>query len=132
MGFAGGPSCTGTSAMEGLSPDWATVKQVLQYGSNPGCNASDCHGVGSTNPLQMPLMDDAALFTNFTTIMSEDCGNIPIVTPGNSAQSAIVKILKEGCGKLGRMPKDCEMFNACLMPDYIWVIDCWVANGAVH
>ncbi|WP_437525146.1 hypothetical protein WME79_37555 [Sorangium sp. So ce726] len=79
-------------------------------------------------------MDDNTLYTTLTTHISEACGDIPLVTPGNPEQSALVKILKGPCGNIARMPNGCVSDPGpeytCLLPEYIDAIEQWVASGA--
>jgi hypothetical protein len=126
----GGPPC---NDMDIPCPSFKTFKFVLQN-SRPVCGgASPCHGVGTDNPLAMPTMDDTTLMRNLTTIMSVECGNIPVLTPGDPTKSALIKLLNGPCGMVPQMPYGCvpdPTDDTCLPPEYIAAITQWVANGA--
>lgn len=118
-------STTGTTMIE---PSFDTLKLVIDYAS---CAAADCHGGNEFNELDLRITDQ--LYTELTTTMSADCGNIPVLTPGNPAQSALVMLLKGPCGELERMPRGCiqnEFENNCVPDEYITAIEQWVAMGA--
>jgi hypothetical protein len=126
---SGGTGNTGST----VDPTWDTVKLVLT-GTHPPCNGADCHGPGGPNIFQLPVKDDAALYTSLTTHMSVDCGNIPVVTPGDPSKSALVKVLNGPCSaKVPQMPNGCTPADGnCLEPEYIAAVTTWVANGAPH
>jgi len=126
---SGGSGNTGST----IDPSWATIKAVLT-GTHPPCNAADCHGPGGPNIFQLPVNDDAALYTSLTGHVSVDCGNIPVVTPGDPSKSALVKVLNGPCSaKVPQMPNGCTPADGnCLEPEYIAAVTTWVANGAPH
>lgn len=133
MGAAAGTasSCTITNdpGTSGHPPDMTTIKLVIT-GTQPPCVASDCHGVGGANPLQMPQDNDAQLVHNFTTVMSTACG-MPVVVPCHPELSALSKLLKGPCGDLPRMPKGCTAEDGnCVPDDFIAAVDQWITNGA--
>jgi len=89
--------------------------------------------------MELPLLVVSdQLYTELTTYVSVECGNIPIVTPGNPAQSALIKLLKAPCDDgigepIPRMPNGCtedEFGNTCVPDEYIAAIEQWVASGA--
>jgi hypothetical protein len=89
--------------------------------------------------MELPLLVvNDGLYTELTTYVSMECGNIPIVTPGNLAQSALIKLLKGPCDDgigdpIPRMPNGCvedEFGNNCVPDDYIAAIEQWVLSGA--
>jgi hypothetical protein len=110
-----------------VEASFATVRQVVVQAH---CADASCHN-GEAKPR---LQDDATLHATLTSHISEACGHIPVVTPGDPEQSALVKLLKGPCGELPRMPNGCisepiEEYT-CLPPDYIDAIERWVALGA--
>ena len=129
-GGAGGGGSSSAGSNTGPAPveaSFATVRQVVVQAH---CADASCHN-GEVKPR---LQDDATLHATLTSHISEACGNIPVVTPGNPQQSALVKLLKGPCGELPRMPNGCisepvEEYT-CLPPDYIDAIERWVASGA--
>jgi hypothetical protein len=129
-GVGGAGSSAGGSGGSNIPATLDTLKFVLQ-GTNPPCVASDCHGSGTHHPLTLAVNDQ--LYTTLTTHVSMRCGSIPLVTPGNPQQSALVAILKGPCGETPRMPNGCiedEFGNTCVPDEYIAAIEQWVANGA--
>jgi hypothetical protein len=106
------------------------VKFVFENTQEP-CVSSDCHGLHTENILELAI--DERLYNTLTTHVSVNCGNIPLVTPGDVTRSALVKIIKGPCGETPRMPRDCvedPFFNTCVFPEYIAAIEQWVAMGA--
>jgi hypothetical protein len=102
---------------------------------NPQCGgAAPCHGVGGggINPLEMPMHDDGALMRVLESTVSPDCGNIPIITPGDPSKSAMVKVLAGPCSTtVPQMPYGCDpSSNNCVPADYQKAISDWIAAGA--
>jgi hypothetical protein len=124
---AGGTSTTGgAGAGASITPTFDTLKSVI--------NQAPCFGAGCHNDDQNPLdlrIDDQ-LYTKVTSRISVNCGNIPVVNPGNPEQSALVKILKGPCGQTPRMPLGCLDGDdaLCVPPDYIAALEQWIAMGA--
>jgi len=79
------------------------------------------------NPLS--LQDDANLYTNLTTHISQACGNIPVVNPCKPDESALIKLLQGPCGTTPRMPYQCAG-DGCIPANYIAAVSQWIANGA--
>jgi hypothetical protein len=119
------------------TPTWDNVKLVLT-GTSPPCGSADCHGVGGPNIFQLDTSSDANLYMDLTTHMSVDCGNIPVVTPGDVSKSALAKVLTTGCSaNVPRMPKGCDPSppsdgGNCVPDDYIGAVVGWIAAGAPH
>jgi Fe-S-cluster containining protein len=114
-----------------VPPTFATLRFVLT-GTLPPCNAADCHGPGGPNRLQYPVKDPDRLYEVLTHHVSVDCGNIPVVTPGDPQKSALVKVLKGPCSaKVPQMPNGCrpELEN-CVPANYVAAIERWIALGA--
>jgi hypothetical protein len=109
-------------------PTFQSFKFVIEN-MVPPCVASDCHGGGVPNPLQMPVANDDQLYNNLMTTMVAECGNIPVVTPGDPSKSALIKLLNGPCGEIPRMPKGCDGTN-CVPDEYIASITQWVQMGA--
>jgi hypothetical protein len=125
-GQAGGASGSGSGGT--IPATFDTLKLVIEQTAPTPCVAADCHG-GEHHPLKLAL--DDGLYSRLTTYMSVNCGNIPVVTPGDPSRSALVKLLKGPCGMTPRMPNGCtEQDGNCLPADYIAAIEQWVANGA--
>ncbi len=125
------PNATAANAGNAIPPTFATLKLVLTE-ARPPCAAADCHGPGGPNPLQYWVKDDDKLYETLTHHISVDCGNIPVVTPGDPSRSAIVKVLKGPCSaKVPQMPNGCRpQDNNCLPSEYVAAIERWIALGA--
>ncbi|WP_437544686.1 hypothetical protein WME97_36505 [Sorangium sp. So ce367] len=131
-GAGGATASSSTSAGTGgggsaVEPTFETVRAVV---AQTGCSDASCHN-GEAEPR---LLDDETLYATLTTHISEACGDIPLVTPGEPEQSALVKILKGPCGDIARMPNGCVSEPGpeytCLPQAYIEAIEQWVADGA--
>ena len=139
MGGASGAGASGggTSGSDSDIPaTFETIKLVLGGGGNiMPCSAAPCHGVNGMappgKPLELPPTNDAQLYTNLTTYVSAACGNLKLVTPGDPAQSALLKILSGPCGMTPRMPYGCTAdAGDCIPDDYIAAVKQWISNGA--
>jgi hypothetical protein len=75
---------------------------------------------------------DDQLHARLTSRISTSCGNIPVVSPGNPQQSALLKILRGPCGGTPRMPIGCveDQDSTCIPADYMAAIEQWIAGGA--
>ncbi|MGK3991858.1 hypothetical protein [Sorangium sp. So ce1024] len=111
-----------------IPPTFATVKFVIQ---NASCFGAGCHN-DEMNPLDLQLNDE--LHSRLLSHVSKNCGDIPIVTPGNPEESALVKILKGPCGPTPRMPIECvnDGDAKCVPDEYIDAIAQWITNGAAE
>jgi hypothetical protein len=58
----------------------------------------------------------------------EQCGGIPLVTPGDPANSAILKVTRHECGDLV-MPKGCTDAD-CIGEEKRTALTTWIAAGA--
>lgn len=125
-GDSGDSTESTTTGPVGPPPTLDTLREVVQV----RCALGGCHN-GEVEPT---LINDGQLYTNLTTSISNACGNLPIVSPGNPDGSAIVRIINEPCGSAGRMPFGCidpvQTPAACLPQEYIDAIEQWVASGA--
>jgi hypothetical protein len=74
------------------------------------------------------------LYTTLLNHQTKKCG--PTLTPGNPAQSAIVKLLKDDCNGTVRMPMgkcytgDGDENEFCVPSATIAALEQWIANGA--
>ncbi|HKU38322.1 MAG TPA: hypothetical protein VJR89_09245 [Polyangiales bacterium] len=136
-GMSAAGSAAGTpSTSTGIEPSFATLKLVLGGGGGiMPCAAAPCHGVNGmappSKPLELPPTDDAKLYANLTSYVSAACNNLPLVSPGNPARSALVTILKGPCGKTPRMPYGCSAeAGDCIPDEYIAAVERWIERGA--
>jgi hypothetical protein len=131
---AGGASTGG--AVGSVPPTFDTVKFILTQ-NVVSCVGSDCHG---GYPERLNLLVDDDLLGRLTATFSDVCG-MPVVTPGAPQNSALVQVLREGCGNvtpdcmigsecIPRMPLDCAPGFDCIPDDYIAAVEQWIANGA--
>lgn len=138
-GISGGAGGVGTAGVGGGSPPagasgtgstvpatFDTLKTVI---TDAPCFGAGCHN-DDQNPLNLRVDDQ--LFTRLTSRISTNCGNIPIVNPGNPQASALVKILRGPCSPTPRMPLGCvdDQDATCIPADYIAAIEQWIAAGA--
>lgn len=131
-GTAAGASGTGS----GIPATFETVKLVFG-GGGPimPCSAAPCHGVHGMEPpdrpLELPPTDDTQLHMNLTTYVSKACDDTRLVTPGDPAASALIKILRGPCGATPRMPYGCTAeAEDCIPEEYIAAVAQWIENGA--
>jgi hypothetical protein len=132
----GGSSGGSAGSSSGLAATFATVKLV--FGGGGGimtCAAAPCHGVNGAappgDPLELPTNNDAQLYTNLTSYVSQACGGMKLVAPGKPAQSALLTILKGPCGMTPRMPYGCSAeAGDCIPDEYIEAVSQWIASGA--
>lgn len=134
-GTSGGPTA-GTGSATDIPATFETVKLVLGGGGSVmPCAAAPCHGVNGAappaRPLELPPNNDQQLYTNLTTYVSKACGDLKLVTPGNPAQSAILKILTGPCGMTPRMPYGCSAdAGDCIPDEYVAAVRQWIMAGA--
>lgn len=115
-----------------IPPTFATVKLVLGGGGAIApCASAPCHAVGGMAPPDNPLtlQDTPELYANMLSYVSNECGHMKLVDPGNPAQSALIMSLTGPCGVSPRMPYGCSDV-ACIPPDYIAALEQWIANCA--
>ncbi|XXX75931.1 hypothetical protein WMF30_50605 [Sorangium sp. So ce134] len=98
---------------------------------NVTCFGAGCHN-DDMNPLDLRV--DEELHARLTSHVSRNCGNLPIVNPGNPQESALIKILTGPCGTTPRMPPECvnDGDAKCVPDDYIQAITQWIADGALE
>lgn len=127
------PATPGAAAADDavIPPTFATLRFVLT-GTTPPCNAADCHGPGGPNRLQYPVKDRERLYEVLTHHVSVDCGNLPVVTPGDPQKSALMKVLKGPCSaKVPQMPNGCQPEQGnCVPANYVAAIERWITLGA--
>jgi hypothetical protein len=113
-----------------IDPTFETFKLIIQY-SQPTCIGSDCHGAGNEEANDLILADDGGLHMRLLNTVSDDCGGVPVVNPGDPEGSALVMMLKGPCGALPRMPNGCRDDDCSCVPDnYIAAVEQWVLDGA--
>lgn len=105
---------------------FATVQWII---TQAPCFGAGCHN-DDQNALRLP--SDDQLYGTLLSHRSASCGNLPLVSPGDPAGSALVKILREPCGPTPRMPLGCvdDGDGACVPPEFIAAVEQWIANGA--
>jgi hypothetical protein len=134
---SGGRAATGGTA-SGIPPTFQTVKTVLTDNLTP-CVSSDCHG---GHPGRLNLLVDSGLLNRLTSSESDVCA-MPVVDPGQPSNSALVKLLRGGCGTvtpncligtecIPQMPLNCTDGVDCIPEDYIQAIEQWIADGATE
>lgn len=135
-GVGGNPPITcgvspGAGGASPVDPTFETVQFVIEQ---VPCNGSDCHGHPG-NPLDLKVDTPQELYDHLLSTVSEKCGGLNVVAPGDPGNSAIVRLLKGPCGELAQMPDGCTcdpdpLINNCLQPEYVDAVEKWVAAGA--
>jgi hypothetical protein len=136
---SGGANNAGTAGTSGnggadasntpIPPTWDTVKLVLS-GTHPPCDG--CHGSLGDGGFRINVANDSQLFKSLTTTIVKDCGNNPVVTPGDPTKSALLQILQGDCSvNTPRMPPGCVDGDAgCVPPEYMAALAQWISDGA--
>ncbi len=136
MGSGGNAGAGVGGATSAIPPTFETVQTILTENVTT-CVGSDCHG-GHEGRLDLQV--NAGLLERLTSSASEVC-DMPIVAPGNPEGSALVKVLREGCGEVSptcqigtecipRMPIGCTEGVDCIPEDYVIAVEQWIAEGA--
>jgi hypothetical protein len=106
---------------------FTTVSSLL----NTTCGVSTCHGTGVG--AHMPTLTNTnpqTLHTNLTTFMVPECGNKPLVDPGDPTNSAIISLVNKDCGQLF-MPASCSpQMDPCIPQADIDTLTDWIEGGA--
>jgi hypothetical protein len=137
----GGATSSGGATSNEITPTFANFQNVITYAS---CAGSDCHG-GGHNPLDLSREGLYERLIDPNQI-SEICGNLPVITPGNPAQSALFVIMTDGCWTtemkggvevdvLLRMPAGCTVTDSgsdCVPQEYLDAIEQWILDGALQ
>jgi len=127
------PELTWGTGAGGTSPEqpatFATFQAVI-YGK--GCDSSDCHGLHADLVLK-GTPDE--VYEHLLGTVSEECGGLTVLVPGDPDASALVRLLKGACGSLPQMPADCDCdpvpyINNCVPADYVMAVEEWVRIGA--
>lgn len=132
---------TGNGGVPDPAPTFANFKTIVEYYD---CASSDCHGDNGHNPLNL-VMDDGLYGRLMDPAhLSSMCENLPMITPGNPAQSALFVIMTDGCWTtelkdgmevplLLRMPAGCtinEFGSSCVEQPYLDGVRDWILAGA--
>ena len=120
---SGGGSSTGGKAAGGsgggATVSFASVATVIQ---------SKCGGCHATSARMPVLKNDANLRTTLTTYKVARCGNNPMVTPMDTAKSALVGLVSKSCMGLA-MPTPCNT-TPCIPSADLTTIQNWIMAGA--
>lgn len=121
---SGGGSASGgagsSSGGQAAAVDFREVATLV----HTSCGAKVCHGQDE----EPRLIDDGSLPDTLLGTVVEDCGNVPLVTPGNPDASALILLVERRCGALV-MPDGCRR-TPCLAPERIQVWADWITAGA--
>jgi hypothetical protein len=140
-GSATGGSATGGSATgggssggaPGIPPTMDTIYAlVLGAGADfvsDGCGSASCHN-GEATPHFNANGTAAELRAELVSITSEECGNLKFVVPGMPEQSAMLKVMRDGCGKVGKMPNGCSVNGNCYEANVLAAVEAWIQAGA--
>jgi hypothetical protein len=97
---------------------------LVRYVVDVGCGVSICHG----GCLDFLLVDTTTLYDHLLTTTIEECEGDALITPGQPEASAFYRLITEGCGELGQMPKGC--IDNCVPDEFADRIGQWIADGA--
>jgi hypothetical protein len=116
-GGTGGKAAGGSGG--GATATFASVATVIQN------KCGNCH----TSTARMPVLkNDANLRTTLTTYKVARCGNNPMVTPMDTAKSALVAVVSKSCMGLA-MPTPCNT-TPCIPSADLTTIQNWIMAGA--
>jgi hypothetical protein len=129
---SGGSTGSGGSSGSGGSAGKATFSAVRSL-MKTTCAVGGCHD-GGFPPV---LLDDNNLYATLTSYESGGCESNKLVKPGSPDESAMAILVKGECGRISRMPYNCDLCKAndsscsqCLSNDVTDGIRQWIADGA--
>ena len=96
---------------------------------NTTCAKAGCHGTGFG--AKMPTLTNTnpqTQYQNLTNTMVQECGNKPLVDPGDPANSAILALVQQDCGEF-IMPADCDS-DPCIPQANIDTLTAWIQGNA--
>ena len=114
-GVAGGPS--------GQTATLSAVAGILQE----NCGALSCHG-GGPEGRDVVFTNPATLYQTLTTTVVAPCNDKPLVTPGQSANSALLMLPTWQCNDFV-MPQGC-IDDLCISSADIATLTAWIDAGA--
>ncbi len=117
-GGSGGKAAGGSGG--GATVAFSSVATVIQ---------NKCGGCHSTSARMPVLKNDANLRTTLTTYKVSRCGNNPMVTPMDTAKSALVGVVSKSCMGLS-MPTPCNT-TPCIPSADLMTIQNWILGGAL-
>jgi hypothetical protein len=118
-GGGSGGKAAGGSGGGASAATFASVATVLQN------KCGNCHATSARMPV---LKNDANLRTTLTTYKVARCGNNPMVTPMDTAKSALVAVVSKSCMGLA-MPTPCNT-TPCIPSADLTTIQNWIMAGA--
>ncbi len=130
-GTGGNTSSSGSGGEAPIvqQPPAPPVEETVPYSTvativGRSCTAAKCHG-RDEEPL---IAADATLPHFLTTTVVEECDNLPLITPGEPANSALVRLVNWECGELV-MPDTCRRVP-CLDSADFEKLKAWIEQGA--
>jgi hypothetical protein len=130
-GASGGGESVGGAA--GYPPTFATIRRIVANSLDvaEGCGSGSCHN-GEATP---HFTDNEELYSILVqpSPVLEYCGDMPLVTPGDPSKSAFLKVIRDGCPEIERMPRGCDpdpLYGNCLPAAAISAVEAWIAAGA--
>ncbi|MFZ5890489.1 MAG: hypothetical protein ACOY0T_05415 [Myxococcota bacterium] len=117
-----GQNSGGAGGSSGASTGFSQVQSILE------AKCSQCHTLGGNHPDLSTTGDE--LYTTLSTYRVRDCGNNPLVIPGNSATSALIMVTTAGkCANRLVMPSGCSG-DSCVLMQERQTISNWITQGA--
>lgn len=89
-----------------------------------GNNCAGCHV--SRKPILTST--GTTLYNVLTSTVVKQCGNDKLITPGDTANSALVEMVTNQCNGFF-MPTSCSS-APCLVPDELTALNTWISQGA--
>jgi hypothetical protein len=89
------------------------------------CGNLICHMPPPYTPPNFGLSGDA-FYTLLTTFTVDNCAGSALIVPGDTAESAILKVVGHGCGEFYMPPDTYDTFTE----DELATLTAWVEAGA--
>lgn len=128
-GQGGRSSSSGGSGSAGKAAGGSGGGATVAFSSVATVIQNKCGGCHSTSARMPVLKNDANLRTTLTTYKVSRCGNNPMVTPMDTAKSALVGVVSKSCMGLS-MPTPCNT-TPCIPSADLTTIQNWIMGGAL-
>jgi hypothetical protein len=120
----GGQNSAGASGSPGTPNAFSQVQSLLES------KCAQCHTLGGNQPDLSAVSEE--LYTTLSTYRVRDCGDNPLVNPGNPTTSALVMVTTAGkCRNRLVMPAGC-VGESCVTSRDRQLISDWITQGAKH
>jgi hypothetical protein len=110
----------GAGGGSGATVTFSSIATTIQQ----NCGQAACHGGGRPPNLQ----NTATLIANLTSTVVHECGDHPLVTPGDPTKSALLDLPTWKCMDFV-MPLGC-VDDPCLKAEDLAALTAWIQAGA--